>query len=345
MEGLLVLAALVVVVPLVGGALYWQRQITERRLAVWRAFAERRGGRFVPGEPGLFRQRAAGVEVPSGVALVYLDTFVVSHGKTSTTYTRARAAFSVGGGPSFRVSEEGALASLGKMFGAQDIELGGGRPRDHAFDGRFVVKGDDPRGIRDAWTAGARDGMGALADLCQGALADSDGEVVTVRVIGAHEDLARVEAIVDLAGELASFGARELEGLADLPDARFVGGGGTWSDPVPPQLRVALASGEVEIRPLTRRGPLRAQLRLEHERDLPAFSADLGDDEVSGLPGGLVPDHARARLSRVGRATLVGDARSVKLTWPRWPERGALEAGVGLLEAIGGRAPSEGAFR
>ena len=49
---------------------------------------------------------------------MFLDTYVVSPGgQGSETYTRARARFAIGGGPTFKVYEEGFFSSIGKAVG------------------------------------------------------------------------------------------------------------------------------------------------------------------------------------------------------------------------------------
>ncbi|MEM7234232.1 MAG: DUF3137 domain-containing protein [Planctomycetota bacterium] len=72
-----------------------------------------------------------------------LDTFTVSDGKTSSTYTRLRAPFVNKDGLYFKIYREGFFSSIGKFFGMQDIAIG-----DPYFDDTFVIKGNDEEKIR-----------------------------------------------------------------------------------------------------------------------------------------------------------------------------------------------------
>lgn len=70
---------------------------------------------------------------------ITLDTYTVSTGKSSTTFTRMRAPYVNPDGFQFTIYRAGFFTELGKMLGMQDIEIG------HApFDSDFVCKGNDP---------------------------------------------------------------------------------------------------------------------------------------------------------------------------------------------------------
>jgi hypothetical protein len=71
-----------------------------------------------------------------------LDTFTVSTGKNSTTYTRMRAPYVNPDGFQFTIYRTGFFTGLGKMLGMQDIEIG-----DAAFDRDFVCKGNQPEQV------------------------------------------------------------------------------------------------------------------------------------------------------------------------------------------------------
>ena len=74
---------------LVGILAYAARKNRERE-AIWRSFAESRGGAFRPAH-GFLGSQAASIELVVSGAAVLIDSYVVSTGKSSTTYTRARA--------------------------------------------------------------------------------------------------------------------------------------------------------------------------------------------------------------------------------------------------------------
>lgn len=68
---------------------------------------------------------------------VRLDTYTVSNGKSSTTYTRLRAPFQNKDNFRFTVYREHFFATIGKFFGMQDVVVG--YP---AFDDSFIIKGN-----------------------------------------------------------------------------------------------------------------------------------------------------------------------------------------------------------
>ena len=72
-----------------------------------------------------------------------LDTFTVSNGKSSTTYTRMRAPFVNKDGLYFKIYREGLFSGMGRFFGMQDLQIG-----DPYFDDAFVIKGNHPEKIR-----------------------------------------------------------------------------------------------------------------------------------------------------------------------------------------------------
>ena len=55
---------------------------------------------------------------------ITLDTYTVSEGKTSTTFTRMRAPYVNKDGFTFKIYRKGLFRNLGKLFGLQDIEVG-----------------------------------------------------------------------------------------------------------------------------------------------------------------------------------------------------------------------------
>ena len=75
--------------------------------------------------------------IVEGVSVV-VDHYSVSHGKSSTSYTRITAHAEGPGDFKLRLQKEGALASIGKALGAQDVVVG-----DPTFDETFVFKTND----------------------------------------------------------------------------------------------------------------------------------------------------------------------------------------------------------
>lgn len=98
-------------------------------------------------EPGGFWRTDKALGEVEGVPVVF-DTYTVSTGKSSTTYTRITAR------PTWLANDitlkrEGLGASLGKLFMGADVDMG-----DDRFDGRVVARGDETtlRAVLDATT-------------------------------------------------------------------------------------------------------------------------------------------------------------------------------------------------
>lgn len=106
---------------------------------VWRRLSEETGGSFVDG--GFWRGSKVVIRVKDWT--LTLDTFTVSTGKSSTTYTRLRAPYRNKDGFRFRIYRKSIFSGLGKRFGMQDLEVG-----DPEFDEAFIVQGNDPSKVK-----------------------------------------------------------------------------------------------------------------------------------------------------------------------------------------------------
>jgi hypothetical protein len=106
---------------------------------IWYILAQSIGAEFDPGG----WTRAARVSAEVGEWTVTLDTYTVSNGKTSTTFTRMRAPYVNRDGFRFVMYHETVFSGLGRMLGMQDITVG-----DAAFDAAFVVKSSNPHQAR-----------------------------------------------------------------------------------------------------------------------------------------------------------------------------------------------------
>lgn len=89
---------------------------------LWKQFADRIGAEFFKGS---FFKGTSKVQAMVEHAEVTLDTFVVSTGKSSVTYTRIRAVFLNHERFRFTIYRKGLFSGLGKLLGMQDIEVGG----------------------------------------------------------------------------------------------------------------------------------------------------------------------------------------------------------------------------
>lgn len=76
---------------LVAWALRREANARRRRMEVWRSFAQQRGWRWIEASGPWYRRKSSAIEGSIEGVDVRLDTFVVHHGKSSTTYTRASA--------------------------------------------------------------------------------------------------------------------------------------------------------------------------------------------------------------------------------------------------------------
>jgi hypothetical protein len=121
----------------------------------WRAFAARRGLRFVPPEgPWFARTQPAVVGEVSGVA-VRVEVQVEAGAERSIAFTRCVAALAVPVVGSVSVVPDTPLRSVGGWLGLQDVALG-----DPDFDAAWVVKADDPAEARAVLDASVRAALG-----------------------------------------------------------------------------------------------------------------------------------------------------------------------------------------
>ena len=109
------------------------------RTEIWQQLSREMGGRFH--EADFFRGSA--VQARTADWIITLDTYTVSTGKSSQTYTRLRAPYFNPEGFRFEIYRAGIFSELGKGLGMQDIEVG--HPR---FDRDFVIKGNAPGRVR-----------------------------------------------------------------------------------------------------------------------------------------------------------------------------------------------------
>jgi hypothetical protein len=106
---------------------------------IWADLSRQIGAEFVDG--GFWK--GSKVIAREGPWTVTLDTYTVSTGKSSQTYTRLRAPYVNRDGFRFEISRTNIFTAVGLFFGMQDIEVG-----DSEFDRQFVVKSDDPEQVR-----------------------------------------------------------------------------------------------------------------------------------------------------------------------------------------------------
>jgi hypothetical protein len=106
---------------------------------IWRQLCSEIGAQYVEG--GFWK--GTKVQVYHGQWTITLDTYTVSHGKSSTTYTRMRAPYVNKDGFQFTIYRKGIFSGLGKLLGMRDVEVG--FPE---FDEAFIIKGNDEEKLR-----------------------------------------------------------------------------------------------------------------------------------------------------------------------------------------------------
>ena len=107
---------------------------------IWESLSEQIEANYVKG--GFFKGTDR-VVAKAKEWTITLDTYTVSTGKSSTTYTRMRAAFVNTDQFRFSVYRCGIFSGLGKFLGFEDIEIG-----DTAFDEDFVIKASDEEKVK-----------------------------------------------------------------------------------------------------------------------------------------------------------------------------------------------------
>ncbi|MCK5254842.1 MAG: DUF3137 domain-containing protein [Deltaproteobacteria bacterium] len=106
---------------------------------VWQKLSHEVGGDFNDG--GFWK--GSKLQVKHGEWTITLDTYTVSTGKSSTTYTRIRAPYINGNNFRFTIYRKSIFSGIGKALGMQDVEIG--YPQ---FDDDFIIKGNDENLLR-----------------------------------------------------------------------------------------------------------------------------------------------------------------------------------------------------
>ena len=106
---------------------------------IWQQFCAKTGGNYIAG--GFWKGDK--VEATHGQWTVTLDTYTVSTGKSSVTYTRMRAPYVNPDGFRFTIYRRSVFSGIGKWLGMQDVTVG--YPE---FDDAFIIKGNDEQKLR-----------------------------------------------------------------------------------------------------------------------------------------------------------------------------------------------------
>jgi len=183
---------------------FLQKLFGPSRDEIWKQFAAAVGGSF--NEGGFWN--GSKVEATYGQWVVTLDTYTVSNGKTSVSYTRMRSPYVNPDGFHFNIYRQGFFSNLGKKLGMQDITVG--YPQ---FDADFVIKGNDEWKLRRLFASEKiRDLISAQPDI-HFSVRDDDGQFWAGRnlppgvdelyfqAVGVIKDIARLKLLYDLFSE------------------------------------------------------------------------------------------------------------------------------------------------
>jgi hypothetical protein len=102
---------------------------------IWQQFSATSGASYIASD-GFWKGDK--VEARHGEWTVTLDTYTISTGKSSVTFTRMRAPYVNPDGFRFTIYQKGIFSGLGKQLGMQDVTVG--HPE---FDEAFIIKGND----------------------------------------------------------------------------------------------------------------------------------------------------------------------------------------------------------
>ena len=187
---MILISVIIVAVIVVGAAVVLSILSQRKRDETWRQFASEIGGEFVPG--ALFR--SSKIQAHAGQAAVTVDTYTVSNGDTSTTYTRMRAPMQTSDGFEFSIERKGWIGRLDKALGTKHIDVG-----DADFDHDFLVRGNNEYKIQSLLLdQGLRREMQEQKSL---QLAARKNEL-RLEVTGAVKDVDRLKALFRLFGEM-----------------------------------------------------------------------------------------------------------------------------------------------
>ena len=169
------------------------------RTEIWRQLSEKIEGRYIDG--GAFKSDR--VEATHGEWIVTLDTYTVSTGKTTVTYTRMRAPYANADGFRFKIYRRGVFSDLGKLLGMQDVEIG-----EPEFDRDYIIKGTDEGRLRQLFGDPALRALIRQQPQMNLSVLDDDGwfgtripdnvDILTFIVGGVIKDVDRLEALYDL---------------------------------------------------------------------------------------------------------------------------------------------------
>lgn len=172
------------------------------RQEIWKQLCTEIGAQYVDG--GFWKGDK--VQASHGPWTITLDTYTVSTGKSSITYTRMRAPFVNTESFRFTVYRKGIFSDIGKWFGMQDIEIG-----DEAFDRDFILKSNQELKLQELLgSSGLRDLIDRQPEIYF-AVKDDEGyfgssfpdgvDELYFQVVGVIKDVERLKLLYQLFAE------------------------------------------------------------------------------------------------------------------------------------------------
>ena len=166
---------------------------------IWRQLCAETGANYVEG--GFWKGDK--VQASHGAWTITLDTYTVSSGKHSTTYTRLRAPYVNPEGFRFTVYWSGFFSDVAKWFGMQDVEVGYAD-----FDRDFIIKGTDEMRLRQLFAEPRIRELIALQPQIHFTVRDSEGfwgpqfppdtDELLFMVVGVIRDVERLKQLFEL---------------------------------------------------------------------------------------------------------------------------------------------------
>lgn len=170
---------------------------------IWQQLSTQIGGTLVAGD----FWHGSKLEVRHRGWTVTLDTYTVSTGKSSITFTRMRAPYANPDGFVFAIYRKGPFTALGKWLGMQDVCVG--YPE---FDDAFVIKGNNDWKLRQLFAnsrirdlVSAQPSLRFFVDNRHGRLSGNPlpkgVDQLRFEVVGVLKDIARLRLLYELFAE------------------------------------------------------------------------------------------------------------------------------------------------
>lgn len=189
----------------IGAGLYGLTRMNQaadaKQEAAWSGAARMVSGSYTPAAGPWYRRAPRRIEATLDRIDVVADSYVVSNGKSATTYTRLTASVPNSHDVVLSVYREGLFTSVGKALGAQDVVVG-----DPAFDELFVVKANVD-GVARAWLHGS---VCAALRACPDFRYQLENGTLRATCVGLVDDGDLLARAVRVVAKLAARGA-ELE--------------------------------------------------------------------------------------------------------------------------------------